>query len=90
MKILLIEDDQALADAMQQALNNQKYLVDVAIDGQTGLCLAQLFDYHLILLDLMLPDLDGLEFCAQRRQGGDHTPILVVTASYDSRQKLRL
>ena len=80
MKILLVEDDPSIADLLNQALTNQHYLVDVATDGQTGWELADAFDYELIVLDLVLPKLDGISFCRQRRQNGDHTPILLLTA----------
>lgn len=80
MKILLIEDDEAFAQVLEKALTDRHYLVDIANDGKAGWELADAFDYDLILLDLMLPKLDGISFCKQRRASGDRTPILLVTA----------
>ncbi|MEC4894188.1 MAG: response regulator [Oscillatoria sp. PMC 1051.18] len=83
MKILLIEDDTTLAELIKQTLLEQHYLLDEAIDGQAGWELAKSYQYDLILLDLFLPKLDGINFCQQLRQSGDRTPILLMTA-YDS------
>ena len=88
MKILLVEDDQSIADLLNQALSRQHYLVDLAADGQTGSQLADSFEYDLILLDLMLPKLDGISLCRQRRQDGDRTPILLVTAEDTQANKI--
>ncbi|MCG8364396.1 MAG: response regulator [Pseudanabaenales cyanobacterium] len=81
MKTLLVEDDAGLAEALKNLLTNQHYLVEVAADGQTGLELAETFEYDLILLDWMLPKLDGLSFCKRLRAGGNRTPILLMTAN---------
>lgn len=80
MRILLVEDDENLAQMLEQALVEQHYLVDLAIDGQAGWELAEAFEYDLILLDVMLPKLDGISFCQQLRVQGDRTPILLLTA----------
>ncbi|WP_013323504.1 response regulator [Gloeothece verrucosa] len=89
MKLLLVEDDQNLAEVIKGALKSQHYLVDLATDGQTGLEFAEMFEYDLIMLDLMLPKLDGIQFCQQRRKQGDLTPILLVTAQDDATYKVR-
>ncbi|MBR8826784.1 MAG: response regulator [Gomphosphaeria aponina SAG 52.96 = DSM 107014] len=88
MKLLLVEDDTGFADLVQKTLTSQKYLVDVATDGQMGMELAELFQYDLILLDLMLPELDGISLCKERRRRGDRTPILLVTAQDGSTEKV--
>lgn len=88
MKILLVEDDRSLAQILMQALSTQHYLVDLATDGREGLELAEAFEYDLILLDLMLPKLDGISFCQQRRKEGDRTPILLLTAQDASTKKV--
>ena len=88
MKILLVEDDESIAQLLQEALTNQHYLVELATDGQEGLELAEAFEYDLILLDLMLPKLDGISFCRQRRKAGDRTPILLLTAHDISTNKV--
>jgi DNA-binding response OmpR family regulator/HPt (histidine-containing phosphotransfer) domain-containing protein len=83
MRILLVEDDENLAEMLNKYLIGQHYTVDLATNGQAGWDLAAAFEYELILLDVMLPDLDGISFCKQLRQLGDRTPILMLTA-YDS------
>ena len=88
MKILLVEDDESLANLVRDALIAQHYLVDLATDGQAGWELAESFTYDLILLDLILPKLDGIDFCKQRRDRGDRTPILLVTAQDTSTTKV--
>ncbi|MDY6938154.1 MAG: response regulator [Cyanobacteriota bacterium] len=88
MKILLVEDDESLANLVRETLIAQHYLVDLATDGQAGWELAESFTYDLILLDLVLPKLDGIDFCQQRRQKGDRTPILLVTAQDTSTTKV--
>jgi DNA-binding response OmpR family regulator len=80
MKILVIEDNESIADALAEDLADQKYVVEVAYDGQAGLDLAQSFAYDLILLDRMLPKLDGTALCQKLRAQGDQTPILMLTA----------
>lgn len=88
MKILLVEDDEVAAEVLRKALAAQHYLVDRAIDGQEGWDLADAFEYDLILLDLMLPKLDGLSFCKQRREVGDRTPIILLTGQDASTSKV--
>ena len=88
MKILLVEDDKFVAELLTSALSSQHYLVDLATDGQAGWELAEAFEYDLILLDLMLPKLDGISFCQQRRQQGDRTPILLLTGHDTSNNKV--
>ena len=88
MKILLVEDDQNLANLLQTTLNWQQYQVDMAVDGQQGWELAEVFQYDVILLDVILPKLDGISFCQQLRMGGHlaihlpnkETPVLLMTA----------
>ncbi len=88
MKILLVEDDQAAAEVLKNILTHQHYTVDLADDGETGLLFAQMFAYDLILLDIMLPKLDGLMFCRQLRAQKNDTPILLLTALDSSTSKV--
>lgn len=88
MKILLVEDDEVVAEVLKKALTAQHYLVELAADGQEGWELAEAFEYDLILLDLMLPKLDGLSFCKQRRAKGDRTPIVILTGQDTSTSKV--
>lgn len=84
MKILLIEDDLAIADLLSETLSAQHYIVEVATDGQTGLSLATQCEYDLILLDLMLPKIDGIQLCRELRSQHYQKPILLLTAKDSS------
>lgn len=80
MRLLLVEDDQRIAAALAEDLSDQHYTVDVVYDGQTGWDYIQAAQYDLILLDVMLPEIDGITLCRQLRQQGQQTPILMLTA----------
>lgn len=80
MTILVVEDEQKLADLLKRALKGQYYTVDTATDGQEGLNKALKNSYELIVLDLMLPKKDGIEVCKELRSRQIHTPILMLTA----------
>ncbi len=80
MKILLVEDDQSTGEFLTSVLTAHRYTVDLARDGQTGLELANLWQYDLILLDVELPRLDGMSVCRQLRSQEVVTPILMLTA----------
>ncbi|MBW4511834.1 MAG: response regulator transcription factor [Scytonematopsis contorta HA4267-MV1] len=80
MKILLIEDDERIAEPLVEHLKNQYHVVDVANDGIADWEQAQAFCYDLILLDLMLPRLDGITLCKRLRTSGCKSFILMLTA----------
>ncbi|NET85095.1 MAG: response regulator transcription factor [Moorea sp. SIO1F2] len=80
MRILLVEDDERITDALAEDLTDQHYVVDVANDGQEGRELVESFSYDLILLDVMLPKMDGITLCRKLRSQGNSTPILMLTA----------
>ncbi|MFE4108312.1 response regulator transcription factor [Almyronema epifaneia] len=80
MRILLVEDDERIADALAEELNDQHYVVEVAYDGESGWDLAAAFEFDLILLDVMLPKVDGITLCQKLRAQGKATPILMLTA----------
>ncbi|MBE9229306.1 response regulator [Phormidium sp. LEGE 05292] len=80
MKILLVEDDETTANVLAQELTSYKYTVEIAADGQTGLELAQAFHYDLLIVDIILPKLDGISLCRQLRSHGSQTPILLLSA----------
>ena len=80
MRILLVEDEAPIAEVVSLGLRQAGYAVDVAADGRDGLRQAQDSRYGLILLDVMLPHLDGWAVCERLREGGDPTPILMLTA----------
>ena len=80
MRVLVVEDEPKLAAALKRGLENEAYAVDLAADGEEGLGLAELEAYDLLLLDLMLPKLDGVELCRRLRAQGRQMPILMLTA----------
>ena len=80
MRLLIVEDEQRLATALARGLSAEGFAVDVAHDGVSGLHQAQEQDYDLIVLDIMLPGLNGYRVCARLRAAGDETPILMLTA----------
>jgi two-component system, OmpR family, response regulator QseB len=80
MRILLVEDDQRIAKPLVEDLRNQHHIVDWAGDGVDGWNHAQSADYDLILLDLMLPRLDGMSLCRRLRAEGCRSQILMLTA----------
>jgi two-component system, OmpR family, response regulator MprA len=78
-RILIIEDDEGIVRVLRRALSYEGYTVDTALDGENGLYIAR--DHHpdLVILDLMLPGMDGIEVCQRLRSGGS-VPILMLTA----------
>lgn len=80
MKILVVEDDLVVADALRTTLSDQKYTVEIAHDGQAGLDFIEAFDYDLLLLDSILPNLDGVSLCRHVRSRGYMVPILLLTS----------
>ncbi len=79
MKLLVIEDDALVAQALSTVLTQHNYAVEVAADGQAGWALIEAFDYDLILLDVVLPKLDGVQLCQMARSQGYTMPILLLT-----------
>jgi DNA-binding response OmpR family regulator/HPt (histidine-containing phosphotransfer) domain-containing protein len=80
MKILVVEDDLLVADALRVTLSDRNYAVEVAYDGQAGLDCIEAFDYDLLLLDAILPKLDGVSLCRHVRSRGYMMPILLLTS----------
>ncbi len=80
MRILLVEDDKWLVNALVYQLKKENYAVDAALDGETGCELALANDYDLILLDRMLPRMDGIEILKKIREAGKKYPVLFITA----------
>lgn len=80
MRLLLIEDEEKVVRFVQRGLAAERFAVDVARDGVTGLELAQSYNYDLIILDLLLPALDGTEVLRRIRRADHQIPILVLTA----------
>ncbi|HIK13569.1 MAG TPA: response regulator transcription factor [Oscillatoriaceae cyanobacterium M33_DOE_052] len=87
MKILVVEDEPAVAQTLEILLRSYSYAVDVAADGETGLQMADAFAYDLLLLDVLLPKLDGVSVCQSLRAKGLQTPILLLTGQGEERKK---
>lgn len=88
MRILLVEDDQRIANPIEAELEYQRYVVDRAVDGQAALEMARGHEYDLILLDLLLPKLDGITVCHELRKMNYAGPILVMTARSSTQDKV--
>ena len=80
MRILLVEDDTAIARSLKEGLEDEAYAVDIAHDGSEGYRTAAADDYDVIILDIMLPGMNGYEVCRALRNDGNKTPILMLTA----------
>ncbi len=80
MRVLIIEDERNLAETLRQMLKQNRFDSDVCFDGETGLAYAREGSYDLILLDIMLPKMNGFSVVEQLRNDGDATPVLMLTA----------
>ena len=88
MKILLVEDDEFIAQTLESILRDRHYIVDRASEGKLGWEFVETYNYDLILLDIILPELDGIEFCKKLRSAGNQTPVLLLTAQNSSNKKV--
>src|SRR5438270_13460205 len=80
MHILVVEDEKRLANLVRRALEEEGHVVDVTFDGAEALDMAEGTEYDLLVLDLMLPHVDGIEICRRLRADGKDTRILMLTA----------
>lgn len=80
MRILLVEDEKRMADALGELLRQEKYEVDCFYDGLSGLAAGERGIYDMMILDVMLPEMDGFEIVKKLRQKRVHTPVLMLTA----------
>lgn len=80
MRVLVVEDEPKMAAVVRRGLEQEGYAVDVASDGVDGLHLATSNDYDAVVLDVMLPEMDGFEVCQQMRERGRWAPVLMLTA----------
>ncbi len=87
MRILIVEDDEIVAHALTEILANQNYAVEVAAEGMVGWEMIQTYDYDLILLDVMLPKLDGFSLCRRLRSQGYQMPVLLLTGKHSGHDK---
>lgn len=88
MKILIVEDEIALADALSEILKRNKYAVDAVHDGEDGLAYGLTGLYDCIILDIMLPKMNGIDVLRSLRRQRIHTPILLLTARSDVEDKI--
>ncbi|MFI6496148.1 response regulator transcription factor [Nonomuraea typhae] len=79
-RVLVVDDEPALREALQSSLEFEGYRVDTACDGQAALDELARREFDAVLLDVMMPGLDGLSACRRLRQGGNHVPVLMLTA----------
>ena len=79
-RVIIIEDNRDIAELLAMHLRDLSFEVDIAVNGASGLAKAEAIDYDLIVLDLMLPGLDGLEICKRLRSRPPYVPILMLTS----------
>ena len=89
MRLLIVEDERGMAEGLRGLLEHQGYAVDLAADGEAGLDCALTGLYDLLILDIMLPELDGLEVLTQLRRAGIETPVLMLTARSSVEDRIR-
>jgi len=88
MKILVVEDEHKIANLIKQGLEQEHYVVDVSYEGTSGYDLAISESYDVIILDRLLPGMDGLTICKELRKHGNHTPVLMLTAKKQLEDKV--
>jgi two-component system, OmpR family, copper resistance phosphate regulon response regulator CusR len=88
MRILVVEDEKRIADFIARGLKEEHYAVDIAYDGEEGLYLAEINTYDLMIFDIMLPKLDGVQMCRRLRIKKINAPILMLTARASVRDKV--
>lgn len=88
MRILIVEDEHRIANTIKKGLEQERYAVDVVYNGNDGFDLASSEEYDLIILDLMLPGMDGLTICKELRKKQIHVPILILTAKGQIQDKV--
>ena len=88
MQILIVEDEVSLAKAIKRILEQRGYFADMVHDGASAIEYAKGMSYHLIILDVMLPEMDGFSVVRELRSGGVNTPILMLTARTTTADKV--
>lgn len=89
MRILVVEDEHRIANSIKKGLEQETYAVDVAYDGEAGFDLAETESYDMIILDWLLPKMDGIKFCQQLRKDNIHTPIIMLTAKGQVQERVK-
>ena len=88
MKILIVEDEERLADALSEIMQEAKYFTDVAYTGTDGYDYAMTEEYDVIVLDVMLPGMDGFQIVRKMREQGNKTPVIMLTAKDEVEDKI--
>ena len=88
-KILIVEDDKVISDGLRQALESESYEVVCAFDGEAGLYMVKTESPDLVILDIMMPNMNGFEVTTEVRRSGDNIPIIVLSARTESEDKVR-
>jgi len=88
MRILVVEDEHKIANSIKKGLEQESFAVDVSFTGNDGYDLASSENYDLIILDIMLPQMSGIEICKKLREENIHTPILMLTAKGQTSDKV--
>ena len=89
MRVLFVEDSKHLQKPVMKAMKSSGYAVDAASDGEEGLWLAQTYDFDVIVLDIMLPKMDGLALLQKLRDSGSETPVLILSAKDTIEDRVR-
>lgn len=89
MRVLLVEDDPATAQSLQMMLESENMVVDATDLGEDGLEIGKLYDYDIIILDLILPDINGIEVLRRLRDARIETPVLILSGLSDSDDKVK-
>lgn len=89
MRVLIVEDEKRMASFIQRGLKEEGYAVDIAEDGEKGWEYASVNEYDVIILDWMLPKMDGLALCAKIRESGSRVPILMLTVRDTVEDKIK-
>jgi DNA-binding response OmpR family regulator len=88
VKVLIVEDEHKIANLIKQGLEQERFVVDIAYDGTAGYDYASSEPYDVIVLDRLLPGMNGLNICKKLREQGNHTPILMLTAKVQVTDKV--
>ena len=89
MRVLLVEDDSATAKSIELMLKSEGYICDTTDLGEDGLEIGKLYDYDIIVLDLMLPDMDGYEVLRRLRSAKIETPVLILSGMSELDAKIK-
>jgi two-component system, OmpR family, copper resistance phosphate regulon response regulator CusR len=89
VRLLIVEDDKNLAETVKSGLEESGYAVDWVAEGASALEMERAYSYDVIILDIMLPGIDGFTVCRQIRSGNTNTPVLILTARYRDDDKVR-